>query len=436
MKTILSLALLGLSVSVNAADLASPILLKPDNGANLPLKKSAKFTWQKVTGATRYQIIFSAEKNFTDFDFTKNKCLKATSCLSYSVVSPSYQFASSNDILKFGGNYFWQVRAINKTQSFSNSEIRAFSIGMIVPPAIERVSVNPQPQLSLGNSVRLIAVLNKSLPVGYSVQIKIDDNFQKMTGSNTEFSFNFIPTEDGDLKFQIAIFDKNNIMIDSFNDSFRTWLTTPSTITMPTYTKIANDGSVLPDNAILGKNPTDWACTKDNETGLIWEVKTNDGGLRAVKNTYSWYNPDSKANGGFEGYKNNSYANDTSSICRESECDTYAFVNAVNKQSLCGANNWRLPTKDELTSLVYCSNGQYQALDMDSSRHICRGSVNYPMINTMYFPDVSYGAYWFWSSTPSIYFKTYSHFIAFTSSLSDISSKDNALSVRLVSGGQ
>ncbi|MEE4379693.1 MAG: hypothetical protein V2J55_19570 [Candidatus Competibacteraceae bacterium] len=35
------------------------------------------------------------------------------------------------------------------------------------------------------------------------------------------------------------------------------------------FTKIANDGTELPDSAALGTNPGDWACTRDNVTGLI-----------------------------------------------------------------------------------------------------------------------------------------------------------------------
>ncbi|MGH9802607.1 MAG: hypothetical protein ACRD82_19755, partial [Blastocatellia bacterium] len=46
------------------------------------------------------------------------------------------------------------------------------------------------------------------------------------------------------------------------------------------FTKIANDGSSLPANATLGSAPGAWACTLDNVTGLTWEVKTDDNGLR------------------------------------------------------------------------------------------------------------------------------------------------------------
>ncbi|MBP8283259.1 MAG: hypothetical protein KAX46_05010, partial [Chromatiaceae bacterium] len=53
------------------------------------------------------------------------------------------------------------------------------------------------------------------------------------------------------------------------------------------FTKIANSGNALPAAAALGSGANDWACTRDNVTGLTWEVKTNDGGLRDQDWTYS-----------------------------------------------------------------------------------------------------------------------------------------------------
>lgn len=55
------------------------------------------------------------------------------------------------------------------------------------------------------------------------------------------------------------------------------------------FDKIPDNGSVLPASAALGSAATDWACTKDNVTGLIWEDKTNSG-LRSMSHTFSWYN--------------------------------------------------------------------------------------------------------------------------------------------------
>jgi hypothetical protein len=82
-----------------------------------------------------------------------------------------------------------------------------------------------------------------------------------------------------------------------------------------------------------------WSCILDNNTGLMWEVKTDDGGIHDKDNTYTWYNPDSSINGGFAGYENNGK-------------NTYEFVRDVNSQGLCGYNDWRLPTVIELQGII------------------------------------------------------------------------------------
>ena len=43
------------------------------------------------------------------------------------------------------------------------------------------------------------------------------------------------------------------------------------------YTKLDSNGKPLPDQTV-DYATTPWACVKDNVTGLIWEVKTDDGG--------------------------------------------------------------------------------------------------------------------------------------------------------------
>lgn len=142
------------------------------------------------------------------------------------------------------------------------------------------------------------------------------------------------------------------------------------------FTKLDANGNDLPESA------TAWSCVRDNHTGLIWEVKTNDGGLHDKNDRYNWYNPDSKANGGYPGYQDDDgdicYGYDASN--EASYCNTHAYVERVNKQSLCGANDWRMPTRLELMGIV--DNNSYS-----------------PAIDTQYFPQTR--SSWFWSSSPN-----------------------------------
>lgn len=105
------------------------------------------------------------------------------------------------------------------------------------------------------------------------------------------------------------------------------------------FTKIDLDGNPLPATA------PKWACIKDNVTGLLWEVKTTDGGFRDKVNTYSWYN--SSQSGIAVGTRNGGECSGAN------ECDTSSYVTAVNSTKLCGSDTWRLPNVNELLSIAH-----------------------------------------------------------------------------------
>lgn len=113
------------------------------------------------------------------------------------------------------------------------------------------------------------------------------------------------------------------------------------------YSKIANDGSDLTSSpgTALGSNSTDWACTKDNNTGLIWEVKTADTYLRDRVHNYSWYNS-------VNNFQGNAGTANGGTCFTNGRCDTEKFIADVNTANLCNHSNWRLPTLKELRSLV------------------------------------------------------------------------------------
>lgn len=116
---------------------------------------------------------------------------------------------------------------------------------------------------------------------------------------------------------------------------------------------------------------TQWSCVQDNRTGLIWEVKVDDSSqLQHKDHTYSWYNPDESSNGGEVGTQNGG-------VCVGSDCDTHAYVEAVNNEQFCGLSNWALPTRQQLLNLMH--NGENTAL---------------AMIDTEYFPLARDRGYW------------------------------------------
>lgn len=142
------------------------------------------------------------------------------------------------------------------------------------------------------------------------------------------------------------------------------------------YLKVSHAGLALPETATLGAKATDWACTYDVESRLIWEVKTTDKGLHDKDWKYTWFDS-SKPAGEQQGVIG--IASNTN--CVEGvRCDTEKFVQAVNGQGLCGAKNWRLPSLEELKTLVKCR-------EVDTSFFGCKEPVAKPTIDTVYFPN-------------------------------------------------
>jgi hypothetical protein len=175
------------------------------------------------------------------------------------------------------------------------------------------------------------------------------------------------------------------------------------------YTKIANNGTTLTAGVALDVNPTDWACTQDNITGLMWEVKTTTG-LRSSAHTYTWYNSTASTNAGNAGTVG------AGSTCQTTgRCDTEKFVTDVNAATLCSYSDWRMPSLRELLTLAL--------LDGTS-----------PTIDATYFPNTFASSYW--SASSYVPNPAGAWVVSFYVGGSSAYFKSNNFAVRLVRGGQ
>lgn len=87
------------------------------------------------------------------------------------------------------------------------------------------------------------------------------------------------------------------------------------------------------------------------------------------------------------------------------EARTFTWDNAMEaakkinaEGGYCGHRDWRLPTIEELNTLVYCSSGKRKNWQPGSEGGECEGNFQSPTINLVAFPDTP--ASGFWSSSP------------------------------------
>ncbi|MBT0585100.1 DUF1566 domain-containing protein [Alteromonas sp. SM 2104] len=164
-----------------------------------------------------------------------------------------------------------------------------------------------------------------------------------------------------------------------------------------------------------------WRCVRDNVTGYVWEIKTSGADLHSSEYTYSWFQ--SANNGGFSGD-----ANGVGTQCSLTQCNTEAYVQAVNEEGLCGFFDWRLPTHDELLSIVHF------------------GRMTSPAVDPDYFPFTqpsqnAQGPLWYWTAQPNADgvqndMARSAWAIDFDTGLDNFLNKSTAARVRLIRAGR
>lgn len=127
------------------------------------------------------------------------------------------------------------------------------------------------------------------------------------------------------------------------------------------FTKLDDNGDELPSDS------SNYACVRDNVTGLIWEIKTVSSAgvpntpLRDSKNTYNWHFPD-----GSTGGEDGTAAGALTSCPSAADCGLETYTIEVNATVYCGAANWRVPTIAELQTIVdYSKDSDSNAVETD-----------------------------------------------------------------------
>jgi hypothetical protein len=166
----------------------------------------------------------------------------------------------------------------------------------------------------------------------------------------------------------------------------------------PAYIKYDINGKSLEDNN------EQWTCVHDAKNGLMWEVKSKDNTMRNSENLYSWYNPERKTlQGEADGGR-----------CKgDADCDTHSYIQEMNKQNYCGHNDWHLPTREQMQTLVNFEGGDIKT-----------------KINNQYFPRTMPS--WYWTSSEHNKKNDYAWYVLFRNghALSDL--KERPKHVRLV----
>jgi len=126
------------------------------------------------------------------------------------------------------------------------------------------------------------------------------------------------------------------------------------------FLKMSNDAE------ILELESSEWSCVLDNKSSLVWEVKSESEGIQYALNTYTWFDGVSGRNNGI--FSKNCYWG--------KDCNTRSYIEDINKAELCTYSDWRLPTRDELKSIV----DYYGDSDI--------------LIDSLLFPNTQMDTYW------------------------------------------
>ena len=259
------------------------------------------------------------------------------------------------------------------------------------------------PVLSFEEKSVIIARKHESIPVTTSVTALAETTVAELSGEavKNESWCSIFDNKPGNNEMSAGhIFLASNQLMIASSHQKKSITGKNLTAYKSNYIKYDSSGKSLPDDA------EHWSCVNDIRTGLMWEVKSAEGGLRHSKNLYSWYNPVNKSLQGEP---------DGGRCLGGIDCDTDAYVQAMNTIKYCGFDEWYLPSKDEMQSLIVHNN------------HNRQKKVT---IDIRYFPQTIPS--WYWTSSDHEEHDEFAWFILFRNGLALSDLKERAKHIRLV----
>lgn len=117
------------------------------------------------------------------------------------------------------------------------------------------------------------------------------------------------------------------------------------------YVKICNSGQqagsgTCPGAPVQGTGANQWGCTRDDASGLLWEIKgpMSSPAPNGMMKTFTNYDDKNL-------FQNTATVKPTQAQI-DAATNTMGYAKAVNTAGLCGKKNWRRPTRTELQTLV------------------------------------------------------------------------------------
>lgn len=143
------------------------------------------------------------------------------------------------------------------------------------------------------------------------------------------------------------------------------------------FLKLNQKGQIL-KRQDLSLKQQNFSCVVDSQTGLVWETKTPLNKIEdaSIHNSSSYFA--FKAVESDILFKGSCYNPDTQNFSADPNiCNVQQQITWVNKAKLCGLDNWRLPTQQELYGIINLQGEQSYSIDTSYFPTSVGASVTY-----------------------------------------------------------